>query len=124
MQLKNEKNYNNDIKAKKEDLTSEDAEYLTDVEIFNKLMFEYAKLGKTSKIYLLFKKMRSVEDKSKQITPNINSYTAALQSIGHQFRNQISDDKKEFSGLKLQVERILWDIKKLDVIIIFFLKCM
>jgi len=117
IQLEDEKNKNNEINFKKELIsTSEDHEYLTDVEIFNKLMFEYAKVGKTSKIYLLFKKMRFVEEKSKQITPNINSYTAALQSIGHQFNNQTFEDKKEFSGLKLQVERIIWDIKKLKVI--------
>ncbi len=113
--IESSKQLDNDKNDKKDISKLDDPEYLTDVEIFNKLMFEYAKIGKTSKIYLLFKKMRSVEEKSKQITPNINSYTAALQSIGYQFRSKIYDDRKESSGLRLQVERIIWDIKKLGV---------
>jgi pentatricopeptide repeat protein len=90
------------------------AEYISDVEIYNKLMFAYAQSGKTSKIHLIFKKMRSYKDKTKEITPNLSSYTAALQSIGYQLRNEDTD--LDASKSKLQVHRILMDIQRLGVI--------
>lgn len=109
--------------------------YLTDVEIFNKIMFEYAKTGKTTKINLLFKKMHlisadpnettSVTSSSNQISttqetkpfktfiikPNMNSYTAALQSLGF----ELNSNAKDIYRIKLQVERIIWDMRKANL---------
>lgn len=115
---------NNNTQSAKEDETGAEAaesisskhpdpEYLSDVEIFNKLMFAYARLGKTTKINLLFKKMSSAIDKEKNIQPNLSPYTAALQSLGHQLTHQkFFDESNDLAKLKLQVERVIWDIKK------------
>ena len=90
-----------------------DPEYLTDIEIFNKLMFEYAKIGKTTKINLLFRKMHLISTESNQskLMPNLNSYVAGLQSLGYELDKSI-DDKSKISKIKLQTERLLWDMKK------------
>ena len=110
-------------------------DYLTDVEIFNKLMFEYAKIGKTTKINLLFKKMHFIsadstdlitsdvvpissqtadqEFKPFKIKPNMDSYAAALQSLGYELK--ILSTTRNIYRVKLQVERILWDMRKANL---------
>lgn len=104
-------------------------EYISDVEIYNRLMFQLAKTGKISKHYLIFKKMRA----SKSVTPNLNSYAAVLQTFGYQLEHKIdiesenttgseakiggdsADAKKQINTIRLSVERILWDIQKAKV---------
>jgi hypothetical protein len=113
-----------------------DYEYIGDVEIYNRLMFELARTGKTSKIYLLFKKMRSPTlPESKRVDPNLNSYAAAFQSFGYQFHHRDASNGKKvvamdettsknsqgmeksikINQIKLSVERIIWDLKKSNV---------
>lgn len=90
-------------------------EVLNDVEIFNKVMFEYAKLGKTTKINLLFKTMYTNlnEKYCESLRPNLNSFAAAFQSLGCELgKLNETNVKKETSRIRLQVERILWDMKK------------
>lgn len=85
-------------------------EFISDVEIFNRLMFELAKYGKTNQITEIFRKMRTNPDPAKQLRPNLNSFIAVIQSIGYELNNS-SDDKKH----RLTLERVLYDIKKSNV---------
>jgi hypothetical protein len=97
-------------------------------------MFEYAKEGKTTKINLLFKKMHLISTDSTdtntnaivskpvqsstepvkkiKIKPNMYSYAAALQSLGCELK---TEKTKEISRIKLQVERIIWDMRKANI---------
>lgn len=115
-------------------------EYISDVEIFNRVMFEVAKTGKVSRLYVLFRKMRS--NKDRPITPNLNSYAAVLQAFGYQVENKdlvevdqseiINKDEQSIVGssetneskqlaiIRLGVERVLWDITKANVSHYFF----
>lgn len=114
-------------------------EYLSDVEIYNRLMFELAKAGKTSKLYLMFRRMRSLEsDVSRQIKPNLNSFAAVLHSLGYELENKINstfdevkldetdtlsmkNDEKLIAKIKLSVERIIWNIES-EKVFYFYLK--
>lgn len=97
-------------------------------------MFEVAKTGKVSRLYVLFRKMRT--NKSRPVTPNLNSYAAVLQAFGCRLENEIADDaadqmvveannaidsaqnktNKSIAAIRLGIERVLWDIKKANVI--------
>jgi hypothetical protein len=103
------------IKAEKPQLGRiKEHEVINDVEIFNKVMFEYAKLGKTTKINLLFKTMYTnlSEKYCESLRPNLNSFAAAFQSLGCELgKLNETNVKKEMSRIRLQVERILWDMK-------------
>ncbi len=99
-------------------------------------MFEYAKQGKTTKINLLFKKMHLISNNSTdtntnaivsepvqssaesvkkiKIKPNMNSYAAALQSLGYELKTEIGKPR-EISRIRLQVERIIWDMRKANI---------
>lgn len=90
-------------------------EFITDIEVFNRLMFELAKHGRTNQITNLFRRMRTCEDSKKQIKPNLNSYAAVIQSIGAQLDKSNLDRK--FDELRLTLERVLFDIQKSTVII-------
>lgn len=87
--------------------------YITDVEIYNKLMFALAKTGSTNKIIRLFNKMRSKDSPGGSIKPNLNSYVAALQSIGFNLNNNADLD---LNSTRLSAERIIFDIVKSNVI--------
>jgi hypothetical protein len=84
---------------------------ISDIEIYNRLMFECAKLGQTSRINLLFKKICT--NSSNKLRPNLNSYAAALQSFGFEVEHLQPD--QSLAKIRLKVERILWDIKKANV---------
>lgn len=97
-------------------------------------MFEVAKTGKVSRLYVLFRKMRT--NKSRPVTPNLNSYAAVLQAFGCRLENEIADEaadqmvveeamdqsaaqnktNKSIAAIRLGIERVLWDIKKANVI--------
>ena len=115
-----------------------DYEYLSDVDIFNRVMFEVAKSGKVSRLYVLFRKMRT--NKGRPVMPNLNSYAAVLQAYGYRIENQIVDEAadrhvmaatggqmnssrdevaKNLALIRLGVERVVWDIKKANVCEIF-----
>jgi pentatricopeptide repeat protein len=88
--------------------------YIEDVEIYNKLMFSLAKNGQTSKIIRLFDKMRSLKNSTEQsLKPNLNSYVAAIQSIGHNLSN---DKKLSVDKAHLILIRIMNDLRKSNVI--------
>lgn len=88
--------------------------HIEDVEIYNKLMFSLAKNGQTSKIIRLFDKMRSLKSSTEQsLKPNLNSYVAAIQSIGHNLNN---DKKLSVDKAHLILIRIMNDLKKSNVI--------
>lgn len=90
-------------------------EFITDIEVFNRLMFELAKHGRTNQITNLFRRMRTSVDPKKQIKPNLNSYAAVIQSIGAQMDKNNFDRK--LNELRLTLERVLFDIQKSSVII-------
>jgi len=90
---------------------------INDIEIYNRLMFEFAKLGQTSRINLLFKKICT--NSANKLRPNLNSYAAALQSLGYEVENLQPD--QSLGKIRLKVERILWDIKKANVKLVFSL---
>ncbi|CAF0962023.1 unnamed protein product [Brachionus calyciflorus] len=85
-------------------------EFISDIEIYNRLMFELAKKGKTSQITYLFKKMRTQDDATRQIKPNLNTFIAVIQSIGHNIEHP--GTSKKLKDLKLTLERVLFDIQK------------
>lgn len=76
-------------------------------------MFALAKTGSTHKIIRLFTKMRSSNGAGEPIQPNLNSYAAAIQSIGFNLNSKSDFD---VNNARLNIERILFDIKKANVI--------
>lgn len=103
-------------------------------------MFEVAKTGKVSRLYVLFRKMRT--NKGRPVMPNLNSYAAVLQAFGYRIENQVVDEAadrdvmaaassgemnsssdevvaKNLASIRLGVERVVWDIKKANVCEIF-----
>jgi hypothetical protein len=84
---------------------------INDIEIYNRLMFEFAKLGQTNRINLLFKKICT--NSANKLRPNLNSYAAALQSLGYEIEHLLSE--QNLPKIRLKIERILWDIKKSNV---------
>ncbi len=84
---------------------STDPNYINDIEIYNKLMFALAKNGNTKQIMQLFNKLKNME-----CEPNLNTYVAAIQSLGHNYCN--NND----ASVRLRIERILIDLKKANVI--------
>lgn len=81
---------------------------ITDIEIFNKLMFAFAKDGKIKKIIWCFDRLSSIN-----VKPNLDSYLAALISIAHSNNNDNStqnNSKSDFN--KSLVMRILLDCEK------------
>ena len=85
---------------------------ITDVEIYNKLMFTLAKTGQTHKIIRLFNKMKSSSSFGEPIKPNLNSYVAAIQSIGY---NLNTNPDLDINNARLTLERIIFDIGKAKV---------
>ena len=86
-------------------------EYISDARIYNRLMLECAKEGKTSRITHLFRTMRSYD---RLIQPDLYSYAIVLQSLGCEL------DKATKKGVhtaviprtRMTVERILHDMNK------------
>ncbi len=85
---------------------------ITDVEIYNKLMFTLAKTGQTHRIIRLFNKMKSSSAFNEPIKPNLNSYVAAIQSIGY---NLNTNPELDINSARLSIERIIFDIAKAKV---------
>ena len=79
---------------------------INDIEIYNKLMFTLAKRGKTANINGLLDKLRN-----ENLHPNLNTFAAALQSLGHNLNNS-SDD---LNLIRAQVEQTLDNISKANV---------
>lgn len=94
-------------------------ESITDITIYNRLMFELAKQGRTSRIIQLFKTMRSFDDnlvaanKIKVLEPNLYSYAAVFQSLGFELLRLHVNPVR----VKLSVQRVFYDMQKssLDV---------
>ena len=85
---------------------------ISDVEIYNKIMFTLAKTGQTHKIIRLFNKMRTRTASYEPIQPNLNSYVAAIQSIGYNLNTNPNFDA---NSARLSIERILFDVGKAKV---------
>ena len=81
---------------------------INNVEILNKLMFAKAHQGKTYDITRLFKYMALSNGLLK---PNLNSFTAALQSIGY----EMTCEKSSTFANNVRVQRILADMSKSQV---------
>jgi hypothetical protein len=75
-------------------------------------MFTLAKTGQTHKIIRLFHKMKSSSSFDEPIKPNLNSYVAAIQSIGY---NLNTNPNLDVSSARLTLERIIFDIGKAKV---------
>jgi hypothetical protein len=107
--------------------------FISDVEIYNRLMLEYAKKGDTNSIRLLTNHMCTKEIFKLKL--NLNSYVVALQSLGYNLlekevkknetnssnendyekQNDKNDEKKELNKIRLQAQRILIDIHRAKV---------
>ena len=85
-----------------------DYKFISDVEVYNRLMFAMAKEARTEKIGRLFEKMRG--NNPKPIEPNLDSYVAVLQSIGRQISLSPSAVPQ-----RLAIERVLFDMNKSGV---------
>lgn len=88
-------------------------EFITDVEVFNRLMFQLAQHGRTNQITNLFRTMRTSTDEKKQLKPNLNTYAAVIQSIGVQLEK--NNLERKTNELRLTLERVLFDIQKSNV---------
>jgi hypothetical protein len=87
-------------------------EYISDVRIFNRILTELAKTGKTSRMTFLFKTMRSCTG-DKEIQPNLTSYAAVLQSLGYELAEKSATTTgSNTTRVKLMVERVLHDMHK------------
>ncbi len=100
--------------GQKQAKSKETSQFLSDVEVFNRLMFALAEKGNVEKIVWCFNKMREGN-----IKPNLESYVAAVEALGWHFVTRgtgkvynrstamriISDSKKfNVSFLKVKLE--------------------
>ncbi len=92
-------------------------EYISDVRVYNRLLAEFAKTGKTSRVTYLFKAMRLCASE-KAVQPNLSSYAAVLQSLGYELTEKSSTKTTAPASkarLRLLVERVLHDMHKAEL---------